>query len=48
MEELDIDVGDANLEDPIQLSSGDVHPPEYYRRAVQELNESAFDKQNIV
>ena len=43
IEDLGIDVdADVDLEDQIQLFSGNVHPPEYYRRAVQELNKSAF------
>lgn len=45
----DLDIGDAevddeaDVEDQIALFSGNVHPPEYYRQAVEEFNESTFD-----
>ena len=42
---FDVDADD-DLEDQIQLFGRNVHSPEYYRQAVQELNESAFDKQD--
>jgi hypothetical protein len=40
----DADVDDeADVEDQIALFGGNVYPPEYYRQAVGEFNESAFD-----
>jgi hypothetical protein len=45
----DLDIGDVDVdaeidvEDQSALFGGNVHPPEYYRQAVEEFNESAFD-----
>jgi hypothetical protein len=47
IDDPDIDNADvddkADVEDQIALFGGNVHPPEYYRQAVEEFNESAFD-----
>src|ERR1700754_4518633 len=50
-EDLGIDAdadgdGDVDVEDQAQLFGGNVHPPEYYRRAVEEFKESAFDSED--
>lgn len=37
---------DVDIDDQVQLFSGNVHPPQYYRRAVEEFNESAYDSQH--
>ena len=37
------DADDFDVEDQIQLFGGNVHPPEYYRQAVANLNTSEFD-----
>ncbi|KAH8807062.1 C2H2 finger domain protein [Xylogone sp. PMI_703] len=37
---------EIDLEDQIQLFGGNIHPPEYYRQAVKEFNESAFDSED--
>ena len=42
IDDADVDA-DIDVEDQVQLFGGNVHPPEYYRRAVEEFNESAFD-----
>jgi hypothetical protein len=39
----DLDIDEANVKDQTVLFGGNVHPPEYYRQAVGEFNESAFD-----
>ena len=45
----DLDISDAEVDDEadvkdqIALFGGNVHPPEYYRQAVEEFNESTFD-----
>ncbi|EFY90641.1 hypothetical protein J3458_013381 [Metarhizium acridum] len=33
---------DLDVEDQIQLFGGNIHPPEYYRRGIEEFNESTF------
>lgn len=46
VEDLDVDDdldAEIDVEDQMQLFGGNVHPPEYYQRAVEEFNESAFD-----
>lgn len=45
---LDGDTGcvDVDVEDQIQLFSGNVHPPEYYRQAVEEFLDSAYETQD--
>ncbi|RWA03585.1 hypothetical protein EKO27_g11521 [Xylaria grammica] len=41
------DVGaEFDVEDQIQLFGGNVHPPEYYRQAVLNLNTSEFDSED--
>ncbi|MEI9913833.1 MAG: hypothetical protein WDN66_02400 [Candidatus Saccharibacteria bacterium] len=37
---------DINIEDAAQLFEGNLHPPEYYRRAIKEFNEAAFDNED--
>ncbi|RFU32107.1 hypothetical protein B7463_g4224, partial [Scytalidium lignicola] len=49
VENLDIDDDhdlEIDLEDQIQLFGGNIHPPEYYRQALTEFNESAFDSED--
>ncbi|CAJ2510193.1 Uu.00g060930.m01.CDS01 [Anthostomella pinea] len=35
-----------NVADQVHLFAGNVHPPEYYQKALQEFNKSAFDGGN--
>ncbi|XP_044723688.1 nucleoplasmin-like protein [Hirsutella rhossiliensis] len=37
---------DADVEDQVQLFGGNVHPPEYYREAVEKFNETAYEAQD--
>ncbi|CAJ2508763.1 Uu.00g137890.m01.CDS01 [Anthostomella pinea] len=37
---------DFNVADQVHLFAGNVHPPEYYQRALREFNKSAFDSGN--
>lgn len=37
------DDGDIDVEDQLQLFEGNTHPPEYYRQAIVDFNESDFD-----
>ncbi|OAQ58191.1 C2H2 finger domain-containing protein [Pochonia chlamydosporia 170] len=44
-ETTDVDLqdnDDLDIEDQIQLFGGNIHPPEYYRRGIEEFNESSF------
>lgn len=34
---------EADAEDQLPLFGGNAHPPEYYRRAIEEFNESDFE-----
>jgi hypothetical protein len=45
IDDADID-GEADIEDQIALFGGNVHPPEYYRQAVEAFNESTFDSED--
>lgn len=42
IEAFDLDQ-DVDVEDQLQLFGGNAHPPEYYRRAIEEFNESDFE-----
>lgn len=49
VEDLDVDDDldlEIDFEDQIQLFGGNVHPPEYYRQAVKEFNETAFNSED--
>lgn len=37
---------DVDIDDQIQLFGGNVHPPEYYRWAVEGFNDSAYEAQD--
>ncbi|KND85610.1 hypothetical protein TOPH_09291, partial [Tolypocladium ophioglossoides CBS 100239] len=37
---------DVDVDDQIQLFGGNVHPPEYYRRAIEGFNDSAYEAQD--
>jgi hypothetical protein len=37
---------DIDVDDQIQLFGGNVHPPEYYRQAVENFNEEDYEKQD--
>ena len=34
---------EIDVDDQVQLFDGNLHPPEYYRRGIEELNEGDFD-----
>ena len=42
IEAFDLDQ-EADVEDQLSLFDGNAHPPEYYRRAIEEFNESDFE-----
>jgi len=37
---------DIDAEDAAELFEGNLHPPEYYVRCIQDFNESAFDNED--
>ena len=45
---LDDDDGcdDIDVDDQVQFFGGNIHPPEYYRHAVESFNESAYETQD--
>jgi len=41
-----VDDADVDFEDQLQLFGGNIHPPEYYQRALEEFNEGDFETED--